>query len=484
MKHTLILPDGSVISSGAQGTAIRGIRVERGVNPDAWLSPGGVTAARLEMELFDPEGIALAAGDTVTVEAVGAFTLDAPQRRGKILTLTGCDCLGKLDKDLTAWLAGLDGWPYTLQSFASMVCTACGLTLEEGDIPNGGYLVQPFRGSAVTGRQLMKWAAEAACRFLIATGERTVAFRWYRDSGIALEKSGERFYYQGSLTQEEALPAPDAVVLRRSESDLGVASGEGENPLYITGNYLLTDADETVAAAILAQLSGLSYTPLTVETPVALNPGDIFTVGGKKALAMAVDTAGHRRKVTSVGAPTAESRVRSQYQALAGRTLELELSLDGVSAELSQVRGTAENAAALSLDVEALEARVTRAEEQGSDLVSQSAVLTQRADSLELTVLESRAALDAKADAETVTEIAEHFRFDEEGLTISNSATGMGIGVSEERVVFTGGSDPTTEILPSAMRTTNLRVGSRLDIGNFALLPRTNGNLSLRYVGN
>ena len=81
------------------------------------------------------------------------------------------------------------------------------------------------------------------------------------------------------------------------------------------------------------------------------------------------------------------------------------------------------------------------------------------------------------------TGIDEHFRFAEDGLTIANSGTGMGIGVSEKRVVFTGGKDPTTVITPNAMETTNLTVGTRLDVGNFSLIPRTNGNLSLRYTG-
>lgn len=484
MTHTLILPSGREISSGATGTAIRCVSVTRSVNPEAYLAPGGVTAARLEMELFDPEGLALSAGDAVTVSGQGVFYLEEPRRTGKLLRLSGCDCLTKLDTDLTDWLAALEGWPYALKDFASMVCARCGLTLEEGEIPNGDYAVQPFRGTGVTGRQLMKWAAEASCRFLVATGESTVALRWYEETDTALEKTGERFYYQGGLTTGEPLAAPDSVVIRRTDTDLGVATGAGENPLYITGNYLLAGCDAAVAEVILQELSGLAYTPMTVQTPADISPGHIFTVNGHRTLAMTVETSGGRRKITAVEAPAAESRVRSQYQALAGRTLELELSLDGVSAQLSQVQGTAERAAAISLDVAALEARVTSVEEQGNQLLTQSAVLTQRSDSLELTILEQSAALDTKADAETVAEIAEHFLFDADGLTISNSATGMGIGVSQERVVFTGGSDPTTEILPSAMRTTNLQIGSRLDIGNFALIPRTNGNLSLRYVGN
>ena len=68
-------------------------------------------------------------------------------------------------------------------------------------------------------------------------------------------------------------------------------------------------------------------------------------------------------------------------------------------------------------------------------------------------------------------------------MTITNSGTGMGIGVSEQRVIFTGGDDPTTVILPNAMETTNLHVGSSLKLGSFTFFPRANGNLSLRFTG-
>ena len=90
--------------------------------------------------------------------------------------------------------------------------------------------------------------------------------------------------------------------------------------------------------------------------------------------------------------------------------------------------------------------------------------------------------LDGKTDREEFTQVTEHFRFDADGMTIQNSATGMGIRVSEEQVLFLGGEDPTTAIYPDAMQTTRLSVAQRLDVGDFSFLPRTNGNLSFRYT--
>ena len=44
--------------------------------------------------------------------------------------------------------------------------------------------------------------------------------------------------------------------------------------------------------------------------------------------------------------------------------------------------------------------------------------------------------------------------------------------------------DDDTVIRPDAMETPRLSIEKRLDIGPFSLLPRTGGNLSLRYTGN
>ena len=127
--------------------------------------------------------------------------------------------------------------------------------------------------------------------------------------------------------------------------------------------------------------------------------------------------------------------------------------------------------------------RTSESEQAMEELESRTAALELSADGLSLSVTEVKEGLDEKADRATVTEITEHFLFTEDGLTIFNTATGMGIDISEQQVAFTGGEDPTTVITPNEMETTNLRVGTRMDLGEFAFLPRSNGNLSFRYTG-
>ena len=144
---------------------------------------------------------------------------------------------------------------------------------------------------------------------------------------------------------------------------------------------------------------------------------------------------------------------------LEGQYSNLEISTKGISSEVSQQSG----------DIEELNRQVTS--------------VSQTAEGLKVSVTNISTDLNGKADKEDVQQITEHFVFGEEGMTISNSASGMGIDVSEKQVAFTGGENPSTVIRPNSMNTTNLTVMESLTLGDFAFIPRTNGNLSFRYTG-
>ena len=196
-KHLLVLPDGREIFSGVPGeAAVRQVTVTECVNTDGELSPGCVCAAALEAQVLIPGTFSLTAGDRVTLlrvaadgtrRQVGIFILDTPQRTGQHLyKLTGYDPVSALDRDLTQWLQGLDGWPYGLHELAHMVCSQCGLVLETDSIPNGDHPVQRFTATAVTGRQLMQWIAQASCRFCRATPEGNLVLQGYREAPLTL----------------------------------------------------------------------------------------------------------------------------------------------------------------------------------------------------------------------------------------------------------------------------------------------------------
>ena len=121
------------ISSGKdEVNAITSLTVTDRVNSDEELTLGSACASILEATIFTPHGgLDVTAGDQVTLfkeidggerVKIGIFVLEKPTRpSANTIKITGYDRITALDQDLTAWLSGLAGWPYTLLKFAQMV---------------------------------------------------------------------------------------------------------------------------------------------------------------------------------------------------------------------------------------------------------------------------------------------------------------------------------------------------------------------------
>lgn len=233
-RNIIKLSDGTQISSGnTADVSIRSCTVTDCVNSGAELTIGSTCCSCLDAQFITTgKHLGLSAGQLVrlyrgdnsgnTVLA-GVFRLEAPAKKSdNVYKVTAYDRVADLDKDLTEWLTGLNGWPYDLITFAGMVCAACGLTLVTTDIPNGSFPVKRFYKAGVTGRRLMEWICEIACRFCKANAAGNIELGWYTDSGVTIRPSGERYYFAGALTYEDFdVAAIDEVQLRLSDSDSG-----------------------------------------------------------------------------------------------------------------------------------------------------------------------------------------------------------------------------------------------------------------------
>ena len=196
LRNLIVLPDGTEIFSGVVGTnAIKSVSITTAVNEQTELTIGSVCSSMVDATIITPYGgLGIDAGTEITLYKVddtgarhlaGLYTLEKPTRpTANTYKITAYDRISWLDRDLTQWLAGLDGWPYTLLEFSRMVCEVCGLTLINDTVPNAEYQISQFSADGITGRKLMQWCGEVCARFLRATPTGDVEFAWYQDRAL------------------------------------------------------------------------------------------------------------------------------------------------------------------------------------------------------------------------------------------------------------------------------------------------------------
>lgn len=328
-KNLLVLPDGTELRSGVGSTnAIKNVKFTNLVNGGEELNIGSVCCSEIEVSAFAPGGgLSLTSGDEVTLYKenpsgdrirMGIFSIQTPTRpSANTMNFIGYDRISKLDKDLSFWLASLTGWPYTVNEFAALVCSACGITFRANSgIPNADFSIEKWSKGVVTGRQIMRWLGEIVCRFVRATPDGEIEFGWYTESGKTYAPAGSNYYFAGSFSHENYQVTPvDAVQLRMADSESGALwppVEEGANSYIITGNPILmssvTEELLPYLEVIQAELEGAMYTPCEVSIPAdsTLKAGDIVQItdaNGKKVTVyvMTKTNSGQRDTITCTG---------------------------------------------------------------------------------------------------------------------------------------------------------------------------------------
>lgn len=461
--HRIRLPDGIDLTSGtaAGKNAIRSVTVTEQVNDQTDLCPGAACAACAEIELWVPENrLQIGQGDELTLfrtdtltgteTPVGIFLAEKPVKTSaNVCKVTAYDRMTLLDKTLSPWLkAHQKDFPLALTAFIQQVCAQCGVSLADDALdgmPNGSYRVRAFYADDLTGRQLIQWAAQAACRYARINTDGKLTFSWYtapeavwslgpgaqaartqlRLAGQTLRTAASmvwRFgqqqaaYRQRGLTYEEYVTAPlDKVQIRQSDSDVGVIyppDAAGTNALVLQGNLLLTtDSAEdlrSVAQQIFAGMQGLCYTPLTVELPaeagVCPAPGQQLAVRdayGQQhdVCLMRRTTAGQKMTLEATGNARRDgtSAVNNRtYRDLNGKMLEIQTSVDGLNVKASELEGEYTE---LNITVDGLTSRT-------QNLEGDATRLEQTVDGLDLTVVKKgqvRTQFAADADSVDIT---------------------------------------------------------------------------------
>ena len=469
---------------GKRYTNIAHIRLTSRMAEGEDLVPGGACAAVLEAELYGETPIERGRELKYFHDNLsqGIFRVEESRQVSKNRYKITCyDRMVAFDRDVTAlWNSFLPGWAdYALDD----LCDALGVRLEEFDMPL--EKLSPIEGVSFTGRQLLKWLGQRWGLCFRFGGNGGLTGYWLSSSEKPL---GD--YRMDGLTEATYDTAPvERVWVRNSEADVGLVHPDGlestANTLIIQGNPIAPEPQ-----TLYEKLKNFTYRPFRCAALTAPNLGTVVTLpGGAKGPVMERVLEDSVWTIAATGNPALQSTEAwnsLDFADMGGRMLTLEKSGEGLRMAASDGEARLTQ---LEVTSEGLTSRVEQTEGELGSKAEASAVkglrseLTQRADSLEFSVTQVRTGLADKADAEGLREVTEHFRFDMDGLTITNSGTGMGIGLSEQRVIFTGGENPTTVIYPSSMETAAMTVHSTLTLGAWSLIPRTNGNLSLRCTG-
>ena len=283
MRHLIVLPDGTILSSGAAGGAILSLQLTKSVNSRQDLILGSACAAMLEAKLLLPEDISIRGGQELTLykvnegeepRLIGIFVAQTPVRAGKhICKLTAYDRMIYTDRDLSKWLEGLQEWPYTLGTLAQMVCQACGVVLAEKDFPNAQLPVQCFQATDITGRELLQWIGEAAGRFCRVTPQGQLVFDWYTPAG-RLSLGPEFAWGIGSRYAEGKL----SLDLTAEATDGGVAlHGDYLDAIFADGNVTITGPEQQYY--FMGGLEKADYAVQPVEkVQIRANANDVGTL--------------------------------------------------------------------------------------------------------------------------------------------------------------------------------------------------------------
>lgn len=488
--HSLLLPDGTILSSGRDRLPVlQRVSLTQKVNTEQDLTCGSVFASMLEVTLLCQDSqMPVKAGDRVELfrnedgQTVpqGIFYVENPTKTAKgIYKITAYDTMRTLDKDLSLWLSGLSNWPFRMQDLAQMVCEYCGVELVESDIPNGHFLVNAFSGEEITGRMLMGWIAQAAGKFCRATIDGRIEFAWYSPTDTVLMLTGENYYYMGSFSREEYQVKPiDQVVLRADSSDVGTmypTDVAGENVYVVEGNPLLSAENgqslQEIAQSIYERLQAVTYTPCSITVPGSLNisPGQILQIqdsfgkyhtmyvmerrrtAGKDVLSC---TGSYQRDRTTVAN-------RTSLKALSGKVLHLRMDVDGIFAENKNTSGMLSK---IEMDVNGIRTQVLQQQEETTGIKTQFSKLEQDGQKLDVRISQ------IEENGTNKVETSTGYRFDEDGLWISKSGDEMENQLDNTGMYVRRSGKTILQANTQGVEAVDVTVRNYLTVGNFARL--------------
>ena len=249
------------------------------------------------------------------------------------------------------------------------------------------------------------------------------------------------------------------------------ASGNFTFVLYdSTGKGVLIDADGIKPASVP---NGLIVDKMVADDAnIAGSKLDIDSVvesinGGTKNITMA------KIYLDSDNGTLSELLARVDEDGGFATANQLTQTSDKLTSSISRTYETQQN----------LDSRITANEQNIKTVTESQTTLTQTTDGLSASV--SSLQKTTTDQGTTLDQISKSLKFDDTGLNLSDGGNGASVNLNETKMTFKNAAGQATATFGEDVEIKDLviRQGGTFTMGNFAWVPRSNGNLSIKYIG-
>ena len=429
----------------------------------------------------DKDGVTVSDGGQVTVKASDIPPILYTQFSSDIFTL-----------------------PCTVEEALSSISSAIGIPIhaELDDFPNLAIELAETFSLTTTYREAIMYAAETLGGYsrMGRNGEIYIKklFSGLVDLGCVLDDN-----YLFSVTKQESTVKPfQSISIKANEDDLGVTVEVGgietgckydilDNPLTYghPGDFLQGLINPTSFNAFYP--SNLSF-----QGRPDLDVGDVLQYA-YKGVTYILPVCNHvfeynggfKTTVESIGSDTlkvssVDSGLKTKITALRQNINSLFRDLTQTQSQIIDINGNITEMSTVLQTVELLKSSISKIEGD----INQLSTLTQTADGLRLsieTLTTDLASAQGMID-NTQQTLLTYFDFLEDGLTIGIGSSNIKLNLANNRVQFIKDDDkdhPVAYFSEGKLYVMDAHFLQSLVLGNFEFVPRTNGNLSLRYRG-
>lgn len=416
---------------------------------------------------------------------MGMFILETPVKVNDTrIKVNGYDKMTLFDVKVSSLLDTIQ-YPTTLKTLLTSLCNYVGVKcITQSFINSDMQIKKNFTGTDVTGRQLLQYISEIACRFARITPNGELELIWYKEVDYTIDSNS---YSDISILDYEVKPI-DKLQVKVEENDIGVIIGEGNNAYLIENNPLLyaeSDSELRVPATnIFNAIKDFKYIPYNVDAfpnPL-IKTGDIITINTTagqtiKAIVMNRKYDGLHDEYEATGneTRTVNQSLHTSIVALRGASNVLFRSIEETKSTITSIEKGLQSQ--ITQNAEQISLRVTKTEYEdnniaiGNRISSAESSIIQNANQIALKV--SQTDYNGNTISSLINQTATAIKIQAEKVELSGYTTFSDLSGSGTTSI-NGANIQTGSIGADKIKTSELVVGTNIAMGSGAYISWSN----------